>query len=218
MMSSIIPTTVMPPIVSVVASMMPPVMPPFSSSTAEVGVRSIVATDCRSISTVVRPIRTATAVHLPAGFVWFSTTRTATGSFRAAEAHSTGVRESKKDSEWGPPAGRAVVSQRRNLFSNRSTSIREIVRPHSLVNATYPTSRKIAMGFASAEDATDSNNNKRIALNKIIKRLRASREAGGEERAGAQVAIMMGAAQAANGVDYTSSTQNIVHSVKDNRT
>ncbi|KAE9283241.1 hypothetical protein PR003_g27180 [Phytophthora rubi] len=74
-----------------------------------------------------------------------------------------------------------------------------------------------AMGFASAEDITDSNNNKRIALNKIIKRLRASREAGGEERAGAQVAIMMGAAQAANGVDYTSSTQNIVHSVKDNR-
>ncbi|KAE8889868.1 hypothetical protein PF005_g20420 [Phytophthora fragariae] len=79
-----------------------------------------------------------------------------------------------------------------------------------------------AMGFASAEDTTDSNNSKRVALNKIVKRLRASREVGGEERGeGAQVAMMVGAAQAANRpsnrVDWTQYTQSIVHSVEDDR-
>lgn len=83
----------------------------------------------------------------------------------------------------------------------------------ALILATFVANS--AVGFASAEDTTNlsnnhnKNNDKRIALDKIIKRLRTSQA---EER-GAVPILLMSAAARVNRADSTS-TQTIVHAVK----
>lgn len=72
-----------------------------------------------------------------------------------------------------------------------------------------------AMGFASAEYTTLNNNNKRIALDNIVKRLRASQKVGGEERFAVPVGAFWYAATQMNKADSKiQSTQNIVHAVE----
>ncbi|KAE9007424.1 hypothetical protein PR003_g15373 [Phytophthora rubi] len=72
-----------------------------------------------------------------------------------------------------------------------------------------------AMGFARAEDTTHINNSKRIALDNIVKRLRASQKVGGEERFIVPVGAIWYAATQMNKADSKiQSTQNIVHAVE----
>lgn len=87
-----------------------------------------------------------------------------------------------------------------------------------LVVATFVANS--AMGLASAEDTTtvssSSNNNKRIAVDKFVKRLRASQKVGGEERGGGGPvsALKYAAARFKKGDSKVQSTQGIVKAVK----